>query len=120
MYCRHGRIGKGLTGQHGAQKHARTRFEIIRLLHGAQQHSAHEPQRLNRQRAADWIVVGINTGVGFNRMNHGINTSCSRNMRRQSKRQFRIEQCQVRQKQGAYHAHFLRCSGGRNRNWRHF
>ena len=97
MYGSHRRIGKGLPGQHRAQKHAGPSFKIIWFLYRPQKHAAHEPQRLDRKRTADWIVVGIDAGIGFNRMNHGINAGCSRHMRRQSKRQFRIKQRQIRQ-----------------------
>ena len=86
MHSSHRRIGKGLPRKHRAQKHARARFKIIWFLHGAQQHAAHKPQGFDRQRTADRVVVGIDTGIGFNRMNHSINTGSSRHMRGQSKR----------------------------------
>ncbi|MNF98489.1 hypothetical protein D3C84_813470 [compost metagenome] len=59
--------------------------------------AAEQAQCFSGEAVREWIFQ-VTAGASLNRMDHGINTGGSSDMRWQSQRQLGIQHCQIRQK----------------------
>ncbi|MNT01948.1 hypothetical protein D3C72_1364350 [compost metagenome] len=93
------RIGKGLTGQARTEQHGLTCLAVTAVVHRLIEVAGEHVQGFAGQQVGQRVTLEL-AGVGFDGVDHGIDTGGSGDRWRQANGQVGIKQRQVRQQQG--------------------